>query len=94
MKAKRHNTEKPRGIRDPRKCQVQVGGVLCWVRTVPGVYDRQPEFWTDRPLKFEGHMKMLLNKPGTVIEDIKWKQLNGKCWWRIPAWPDGEAQGA
>jgi hypothetical protein len=27
----------------------------------------------------------------TVIEDIKWKQLGSKTWWRLPEWPDGRA---
>lgn len=63
-----------------------------FIITIPGVYDAQPMMWTDRPHKFEGHIKMMLQRPGTVIEDIKWKQLNGRAWWRIPAWPDGRAE--
>lgn len=87
MKAKVHDETRPRGIRDPLSCKVQAGGRLIFIR------DGQPEFWCDRPRKFKGHIQMLLRKPGTVIEDIKWRQLGGKAWWRIPAWPDGRAEG-
>ena len=85
MKAKFHDPMRPRGVRDPRKCKVQQSGTLLWIR------DGQPEFWTDRPLKFAGHIRMLLRRPGTVIEDVKWRQLGGRAYWRIPDWPDGRA---
>lgn len=66
---------------------VQAGGRLVWIQ------DGQPMFWSDRPAKFRGHILLMLTKKGgTVIEDIKWKQLAGKAWWRIPDWPDGTAE--
>lgn len=86
MKAKTHPPERPRGVRDPKKCMVQAGGRLVWIQ------DGQPMFWTDRPAKFRGHILLMLTKKGgTVITDVKWKQLDGKVWWRIPDWPDGNA---
>lgn len=93
MKAKRHPEAKPRGKRDPRECRDHsVGSRLVYIITIPGVYDRQPMFWTDRPAKFPSHVRAMLKRPGTVIEDIKWMQLAGKAWWRIPDWPDGRAE--
>lgn len=92
MKAKTHNQDRPRGRRDPRKCKAQSGGRLVYVLTIPGVYDRQPMFWTDRPGKFPAHIQQYLKRPGVEVSDIKWRQLGGKAWWRIPEWPDGEAR--
>ena len=85
MKSKNHPTDKPRGVRDARKCKVQQSGKLVWIR------NGQSEFWTDRPYKFAGHIKMYLRKPGTEISDIKWKQLGSETWWRLPEFQDGEA---
>ena len=90
MKAKDHPAETPRGRRDPRTCKVQTSGRLAFILTLPGVYDRQPMLWVDRPHKFPAHIRLYL-RAGAVVEDIKWKQLNGRAWWRIPEWPDGRA---
>lgn len=92
MRARVHPPDVPRGRRDPRGCKVQTGGRLVFRISIPGVYEDQPMFWTDRPLKFEPHIRRMLRRPGTVITDIKWRQLGGRAWWRIPAWPDGEAR--
>lgn len=95
MKDKTHPTEIPKGIRysgvpergSRRGTAVQAGGTLVWIQ------DGQPRFWSDRPAKFPAHIRLMLTKPGgTLIEDIKWKQLGGKIWWRLPDWPDGRAQ--
>lgn len=94
MRSKVPNTKPTRGVRDPKLCKVQTGGRLTWNRTVPGVLGLEtltPEAWTDRPVKFPGHIRLLLRKPGTTITDIKWKQLGSETWWRIPDWPDGNA---
>jgi hypothetical protein len=96
-RAKRHPQDKPRGVRasGPRSCKMQAkGGSLVWVRTVPGVRGLEtptPEFWSDRPAKFPGHIRMLLRKPGTVMTDIKWRQAGSQTWWRLPDFPDGNA---
>lgn len=89
MRAKFHPIEKPYGVRDPRppSCQVQSGGKLVWIQ------DGQPRFWSDRPYKFPAHIRLMLRKRGgTELTDIKWRQLNGKVWWRLPDWPDGSAK--
>lgn len=86
VKAKRHPAERPRGVRDARKCMAQAGGRLAWVQ------DGQPMFWSDRPRKFAGHILLMLTKHGgTAIEDIKWHQLGSTTWWRLPEFPDGTA---
>jgi hypothetical protein len=92
MKAKVHPTERPRGVRDSAapSCMKQAGGKLVWIE------NGQPMFWSDRPFKFPGHLKARLagwerRSADVVMEDIKWKQLGGKVWWRLPAWPDGIA---
>ena len=92
MKAKHHPSNEPRGKRDPKSCKVQTGGMLVFIYTLPGIYDRQPMFWSNRPLKFQGHIGMMLRKEGAVCEDVKWKQLGSETWWRIPEWPDGRAE--
>ena len=93
MKAKRHPTETPRGQRDPRECLDQsTASKLVYLITIPGACEREPRFYTDRAHKFEGHIRRAIQKPGIVIEDIKWKQRGGLAWWRIPAWPDGRAE--
>lgn len=76
-----------RGVREPRSCMVQAGGTLA------ALVDGQPMAWIDRPLKFRGHVNMMLRKPGRVMTDIRWKQLGSNTWWRIPDWPEGEAHG-
>lgn len=91
--ARTHPTAPTRGVRDPRTCKVQAGGQLRAIVTLPGVYDRQPMYWTDRPMKFPGHLSIYLRKPGARLEDVRWRQLDGRAWWRMPAWPDGNAQG-
>jgi len=92
MKAKNHPQDKPRGVRDPKNCKKQAGGHLVFLYTLPGVYDRQPMFWTDRPRKFAGHISMFLSRPGAKVEDVKWKQLGSSTYWRIPNWPDGKGE--
>lgn len=87
MKVKRHNEEPTRGIRDPRKCKAQSGGRLVFLRN--GI----PYQWNNRPLKFRGHIRMQLGGRVQPVEitDIKWQQLGSSTWWRIPEWPDGNA---
>lgn len=88
MKASVHPTDKPRGMRDSHypNCTMQTGGTLVWIQ------DGQPMKWVDRPYKFPGHIRLMLTKRGgTTITDIKWKQLNGKAWWRLPEFPTGTA---
>lgn len=89
MNAKTHPDAKPRGVRNPGPpaCMVQAGGRLVWIQ------DGQAKFYVDRPRKFPGHIRWMLTKRGgTVITDIKWRQLDGKAWWRLPDWPDGTAR--
>lgn len=93
MNVKNHPIDKPRGKRDPKNCKVQTAGSLVWLYTLPGVYERQPMRWVDRPYKFRAHIQMMLRRPGAVCEDIKWKKFGSETWWRIPDWPDGRAEG-
>lgn len=88
IKASRHPDDRPRGVRDGRDCKVQSGGTLAWIE------DGQPMFWSNRPLKFGPAMRARVagwRKRGrtVVIEDVKWKQLGGRAWWRLPDYPDG-----
>lgn len=94
MRAKTHPAEAPRGVRysgvperGSRGTVVQTSGTLVWIQ------DGQPMRWVDRPLRFPAHIRRMLSKRGgTVIDDIKWRQLGGKVWWRLPDWPDGHAE--
>jgi hypothetical protein len=85
-KAAQHPVGKPRGVRDGRATKVQTAGTLV------ALVDGQPMRWVDRPLKFSGHVRLMLRKPGRTMTDIKWEQLGSQTWWRLPDWPDGEAR--
>jgi len=88
MKNTVHPEERPRGVRDSGypSCKVQSAGKLVWIQ------DGQPMVWVDRPLKFPRHIRhMLTKRGGTEITDIKWMQLGGKAWWRLPEYPTGNA---